>query len=359
MASAAEKILEEGLCCGICHDTYQHPKMLPCHHTFCKECLTEVAKLGDLCCPTCRHMVSLPTDGVAGLPNNFDLAGMSEKFAGLPADQERDVAQHCEHHPSHELRLYCKSSKCGVPIYIQCLEDSHLDRRRKHDIVTVKEEVENRMTGVNRSLEEKKKQIEKQSEYLKEIQDFEKKIKKEQRESEKSIQDSYAERVKLLTEDKDRLLNDIQQSYQDIKKDVAARKDAVLQQLNALADVVEEVEQAKEKHAIKILRHELEPKELRDKLEQTQVDPHLPPLEAAVSRFRPHKIKKEQLVNGKLVTKDFTSRRQTVVTRLSDMRDIARARFRRITERHSGRAPPVPASRSRSAPNLNRWSTDC
>ncbi|XP_078608627.1 tripartite motif-containing protein 2-like [Branchiostoma floridae x Branchiostoma japonicum] len=321
MAFAAErsfkqKILEEDLCCGICQETFRHPKALPCLHTFCEECLTETANLGDLCCPLCRREVPLPTDGVAGLPDNYHLSELCKKFSELPADQEEDESPRCEYHPSNEVRLFCKGSKCNVPICVQCFEDSHSD----HKVVPVKQAVEKRMTKVNPLLKEKKRQIEELREYLKEIRHLESQITDVKCLSEKNILDSYTERAKLLAEDKDRLLSDVQRSYQDAMKDVNAEKDAVLQQLKDLTDVVEEVEQTKEKHALKFLRHE--PDELRDKLEETKVDPILAPLEVTATICRPYKIKKEQLVNGELVSEVFTAktRWQAVVTLLSHVK---------------------------------------
>ncbi|XP_019629807.1 PREDICTED: tripartite motif-containing protein 2-like [Branchiostoma belcheri] len=315
--SFKQKILEEDLCCGICQETFRKPKALPCLHTFCQECLTETANLGELCCPLCRREVPLASDGVAGLPDNFHLSELCKKFSELPADPEEDAAaQHCEYHPTREIRLFCTSSKCGVPICVQCFEDSH----GEHKVIPVKQAVEKRMTRVNPLLKEKKRQIEERREYLKEIRRLEDQITDGKRKSEENILESYTERAKLLAEDKDRLLDDVQQSYQDIMKDVNATKEAVLQQLKDLTDVVEEVEQTKERQAIKFLRHE--PDELREKLEQATVDPVWAPLEVTATLCRPRKIRKEHLTNGELVSEVFSAktRWQTVVTLLSHVK---------------------------------------
>ncbi|XP_078699963.1 protein meiotic P26-like [Branchiostoma floridae x Branchiostoma belcheri] len=62
--------------CTICLEPYKDPKILPCLHTFCKDCLEKsVAKQGEakdrFPCPTCRIETVLPEGGVAGLKNNF------------------------------------------------------------------------------------------------------------------------------------------------------------------------------------------------------------------------------------------------------------------------------------------------
>ncbi|XP_078699909.1 E3 ubiquitin-protein ligase TRIM33-like [Branchiostoma floridae x Branchiostoma belcheri] len=63
--------------CTICLEPYnKDPKILPCLHTFCKDCLekfvVQQSKSKDkFPCPTCRIETVLPEGGVAGLKKNF------------------------------------------------------------------------------------------------------------------------------------------------------------------------------------------------------------------------------------------------------------------------------------------------
>jgi len=77
MSSAVVENYEHMLMCLICRslfDDHDHqPKFLPCHHTFCKECLREyVRQMGDdIECPSCRKVATIPAAGVSALQTNF------------------------------------------------------------------------------------------------------------------------------------------------------------------------------------------------------------------------------------------------------------------------------------------------
>ncbi|XP_035698704.1 tripartite motif-containing protein 2-like [Branchiostoma floridae] len=78
------------LTCSICMRHFQDPRVLPCLHTFCRECLQErAAKQQPLECPTCRTQVSLPDQGVDGLKTNFYVNNLldfaaAKKGSGAP-----------------------------------------------------------------------------------------------------------------------------------------------------------------------------------------------------------------------------------------------------------------------------------
>ena len=75
---SCEKALEklnEQLTCPICLDHYTDPKLLHCFHVFCEKCLKPVARQtpqgGVVECPNCRHLTTLPQEGVSGLQGAF------------------------------------------------------------------------------------------------------------------------------------------------------------------------------------------------------------------------------------------------------------------------------------------------
>ena len=84
---------EHMLMCLICRslfDDHDHqPKFLPCHHTFCKECLREyVRQMGDdIECPSCRKVATIPAAGVAALQTNFYAKYIQNLVCGSGKDE--------------------------------------------------------------------------------------------------------------------------------------------------------------------------------------------------------------------------------------------------------------------------------
>ena len=68
--------------CAICMEdmTHRKPRMLPCVHSYCTECLEKLLtqpsnlKKSVIECPVCRKSLKLPSQGVTTLPINFLLA---------------------------------------------------------------------------------------------------------------------------------------------------------------------------------------------------------------------------------------------------------------------------------------------
>jgi uncharacterized protein YeaO (DUF488 family) len=85
MAAAASipvKQLDDITECPICTELFTDPRVLPCIHTFCLQCIEKWGKdkiSGDeLACPLCRKDTKIPKDGLAGLPKNFFVGKLLE-----------------------------------------------------------------------------------------------------------------------------------------------------------------------------------------------------------------------------------------------------------------------------------------
>ena len=88
--------LEEELSCAVCFETLAQPKTLPCLHSFCRDCLVEIAGFEGsvaLACPSCRKPSGIPAGGdVDTLPSNFHLINLIERMEAMKQSQAAEAA---------------------------------------------------------------------------------------------------------------------------------------------------------------------------------------------------------------------------------------------------------------------------
>ena len=82
-----EKGLEEEITCPVCKEHFRDPKILPCLHYYCKECVRQVAlRAGPnnpFACPECRKETILPQNDPDQLPTAFFVNRMKELRTNL------------------------------------------------------------------------------------------------------------------------------------------------------------------------------------------------------------------------------------------------------------------------------------
>ncbi|ELT90768.1 hypothetical protein CAPTEDRAFT_49606, partial [Capitella teleta] len=122
--------LNDLLTCSICMEAFgegdRQPKLLPCHHSFCKQCLLQMARSHSFVdCPTCRERTPLPCPAPAGihrLQTNFYVTQMQEI---LIDDSRRVDRSSCRKHSNSALVFFC--STCEVEICKECCSTEHKD----------------------------------------------------------------------------------------------------------------------------------------------------------------------------------------------------------------------------------------
>src|SRR6218665_1932483 len=84
LVEKAAKQLGEITECSICMSAFKDPRMLPCIHTFCFECLKRTAEAGQkkpgdvMPCPLCRKDFIIPEDGMNGVQKHFFMENLLE-----------------------------------------------------------------------------------------------------------------------------------------------------------------------------------------------------------------------------------------------------------------------------------------
>lgn len=129
--------------CMLCEQMFREPVMLPCQHSFCRECIRLFADQSKsrktegvsskaerekvepaILCPQCRAPTSLGQEGVAGLPFNSELAKVVES-SGCKARIEGNIpfCSVCEEDKEVKADKFC--STCCVLYCADCLATCH------------------------------------------------------------------------------------------------------------------------------------------------------------------------------------------------------------------------------------------
>src|SRR6218665_2310161 len=155
MAEARDQLQKMTECC-ICFKTFTDPRMLPCIHTFCLECLKgtfKAAKKRDgekLPCPLCRNLFVIPTAGMNGFQKNFfmqhliDVTNMIK--VGQKSNTECNICKALydgDKEKTKEATMMCL--ECGDNFCDMCAKVHKLHKLSKtHNIVNIGIEAEDR-----------------------------------------------------------------------------------------------------------------------------------------------------------------------------------------------------------------------
>ncbi|XP_064595855.1 E3 ubiquitin-protein ligase Midline-1-like [Liolophura sinensis] len=162
---------EEVLTCPICVETFRKPVMLLCQHSFCRECIgvyADKSKPGQtdevscstgsegvhqlISCPVCRTPTSLGIEGVAGLPPNFHLAEIVERFSSaVKFEDDTPYCSLCDDDNQTKAVKFCTD---GCFLYCKdCLASCHPMRgaMKRHRLISsleyLSQEISQRQTS--------------------------------------------------------------------------------------------------------------------------------------------------------------------------------------------------------------------
>ena len=129
MAEPAESVeksmeeLEKEITCAICHGHYNEPKVLPCCHYYCKECIYSLASRTGLdkpfSCPECRLDVILPQGSVDNLPTAFFINCLKQVHYKLEKAQDK-IDVKCELCTETQAEAFCQ--QCTGFICADCIK---------------------------------------------------------------------------------------------------------------------------------------------------------------------------------------------------------------------------------------------
>uniref|UniRef100_A0A8R1HPM3 Uncharacterized protein n=1 Tax=Caenorhabditis japonica TaxID=281687 RepID=A0A8R1HPM3_CAEJA len=129
---------ETFLTCSTCLYTFdgntRKPKLLPCSHSVCLYCVTQLADLSpetdppSLRCPLCREVCAIPVGGVISFPAAFFI----NQLLDVMQKQRKDVVPSCSNHPQDQL-LYCET--CDLVFCEHCQSSVINKKCDEHTVV--------------------------------------------------------------------------------------------------------------------------------------------------------------------------------------------------------------------------------
>ena len=138
MAAKEVKKATVNLTCPICYQLFNNPKYLPCHHSYCEQCLEKMQVQNKIICPECRNEATVPAGGVKDLPNNFFINRMVDELV-LKRKVEGEEEVKCDECDEDEpVVAYCPD--CNM-FFCQICNELHKrsKRFRGHGIVPLTE----------------------------------------------------------------------------------------------------------------------------------------------------------------------------------------------------------------------------
>ena len=247
-----ERFEDTFLKCLICRENYDDdekiPKMLPCHHTFCLDCLQQMFRVeGEfrqtltsafrsmpvavkISCPTCREGIIASAMEIKKLPNDHTVL---ELVAFIKRIGKAKVA-YCSKHQLQPLNFFCEP--CMKPVCCDCTVIDHKEASG-HVVINVDEAMKNYTPAIDKtlgdiksekqSLEEKRKALEKAFDNVEQIQ---RELAVQIRQTFDRIRDSIDERERELFELSEREIDRKRTMLRECMKMVTDREAELKQQ---------------------------------------------------------------------------------------------------------------------------------
>ncbi|XP_015254123.1 PREDICTED: zinc-binding protein A33-like [Cyprinodon variegatus] len=219
--------LRQDLTCPVCQGIFRDPVLLPCSHSFCRECQQKSWQFSHTC-PICR----VPYEENYAISNRA-LNDASESFlrqANLRPVQNQTSAEVCNLHLK-PLELYCEKDE--EPVCVDCVSQHSTHRlwSVRDGISMCKKELGFKVQIFEKKVETYKKMTKKFSntvEYIKhQAGEAEKRIKAEFERLHKVLVQEEAKRLEALSNEEQKKLEIMQRAIDMAEEDIVKMKELI------------------------------------------------------------------------------------------------------------------------------------
>ena len=125
------KLLDDQLTCSICLDRFKDPRLLPCHHYFCKECIDKIVEFRldelesnnedqmSILCPECRRKYNI--NCVESLVPAFFINRFESIIKAIERSQKNLSPELCGlcSRKNNKGAIFCKMCDCSICLFCQ------------------------------------------------------------------------------------------------------------------------------------------------------------------------------------------------------------------------------------------------
>ena len=247
--------LEREITCAICREQYMDPKLLPCSHYFCKECILRlVLRAGagkPFSCPECREEISLPKGSVDKLQTAFfinriqgsivtlegahgEVVQRGEAESGNKA--EDSLAKKC---PSHKEPLIVYCFDCGSLICPHCIVKDHNGHKLEFNKIAAPD-TRKKLLDKLKPLRELKVSL---SHAMVEVQTTKCELEAKGLSLATNIQNSFLELQKILDDRKTELLEEAARRVQEKMDRLSLQEESLSLACGKIQSVLDHIEQ--------------------------------------------------------------------------------------------------------------------
>nr|XP_006821998.1 PREDICTED: tripartite motif-containing protein 2-like [Saccoglossus kowalevskii] len=214
---SVEKISEELLKCPVCLERYNRPRMLPCQHSFCEQCLAKLFVQREHRCPVCRSPCSV--ERVEQLQSSMLI---NTVLVMVKEQKLKTGVQSCTLHEKHTVDLYCQA--CQTPICRICNQSGH-SGHRVIDMNVAVDEFRGVVSYYIDTWKEKQKVAhQNKSQAMKRSEVLKTSHAREQRKITKHAHDTISKLKKLISQQMDKRLSELGSKYgvmnEEIKRQI-------------------------------------------------------------------------------------------------------------------------------------------
>ena len=153
-SSLTERLKELTECC-ICTEAFKDPRMLPCIHTFCLDCLEKTGKEiqpGEkMPCPLCRTQFQIPDQGFRGMQKNFfmeSLLNVHRLSTPLPMEIYCDACAENQIEEVPSAKMFC--FECDQKLCDLCCQwHKRTKATKQHELIGLKDKEALLRTSMN------------------------------------------------------------------------------------------------------------------------------------------------------------------------------------------------------------------